>query len=645
MILPEIISENERRKKELFSYYNPITGEGSPIPRFKVNLGSSFIYLPEIIKPLYPDELWDDLPGTCKKNGIPVEDMMEIINELRLCYDFEYYAYKIIVIKDKRSGKDIPFKLNNPQRQVHRIVHDLLFSNIPIRIDICKSRKWGGSTYVNALFNWIQAEIKTGWNSCIVADIEDQARGIRGMTTKFATNYPKHRGTFTLAPHEGSTKNKYVPERDCIISIGSMQKPDSLRSGTTYLEHLSEIGLWKETLGKKPEDFIQTLLEMVMDEPWTCIFRESTAKGVGSYFHKIWLADKAGTSNYTPIFIPWFIEETNMKPVKDFGDLIESMNDYDWFCWNQGATLEGINWYKTKLRNYSGDHWRMMEENPTTDIEAFQSSGNRVFRQEDVAKARLNNREPIFIGDIIADAQKGKDAFKNIRFVDNPKGDLRIWSFPDEAKYKNRYVIPADIGGRWEGADFSVVRVIDREPLLGGGVPEAILTYRAHIDHDLLAWKMAQIAYAYQQGLLVPESNSLDKEGTEGDHGYTILSEIAQEYPNLYCRTSPERIRQGVPAVWGWHTNVKTKPLLVSTVVAAYRDDEYIECDSTVCDEADSFETKQDGSYGAIDGAHDDLLMATAIGLAVSDQMPLPYRIDDNKPKRTRVIKGSAAVI
>ncbi len=643
----EYIRENEKRKGKLFPYYDPLTGIGSLIPRFEIVLSAkTSLFIPLVVKHLFPDDLCANLPVYCKKMGIPVSDMLTVLEHTRYNCDFEYYAAKTSVIKDKRSGKDILFVLNNPQRKVHAIVHELLFSNLPVRIDILKSRKWGGSTYVQMLFNWIQNQIKTGWNSCIVTDIEDQARGLRGMTTKYAKNFPSDLGSITLTPFEGSTKNKYIAERDCIISIGSMQKPDSLRSGTTYLEHLSEIGLWKATLGKKPEDLIQTLLEMVMPEPWTCIFRESTAKGTGTYFEKIWLNDKSGDSNYTPIFIPWWIEETNMTPIKDIPAFISSFTEYDLFCWNQGATLEGINWYKNKLKDYGGDHWRMMAENPTTDSEAFQSSGSRTFRQVDVAKARINNMDPIFVGDIIGDAQKGKEAFKNLRFEPNPTGPLKIWVFPDmENKIAHRYVVPMDIGGRWKGADWSVIRVLDRAEILGGGVPEAILTYTSHIDHDLLAWKGAQIAYAYAKGLYVPESNSLDKDSTEGDHGLTILKEIAAYYDNLYCRTSPEKIRQGAPLMYGYHTNVKTKPALIATINAAWRDENYIEYDSTVCDEGDSYETKIDGTYGAVDGGHDDKLMCTAIGLDVSNEMPRPYRIEGKKIQGTRAVNKGAAVL
>lgn len=659
MTTQDYIQENEKRKAKLFPYYDPLTGIGSPIPRFEVKINKLYsLFLPNVVKPMFPDDLCADVQVYCKENNMEVEDMMVFIENIRYKYDFEYYAAKVIKIKDKRTSKDIPFILNNPQRLVWGIVHDMLFNNKPVRIDILKCRKWGGSTEVNAIFNWIQAEVKTGWNSCIVTDVEDQARGIRAMTTKFSLNYPSVMGTFSLAPHEGSTKNKYIPERDCTISIGSMAKPDSLRSGTTYLVHLSEIGLWKATLGKKPEDLIQTVLEMVMeDTPWTCIFRESTAKGTGSYFEKVWLQDKRGESNYTPIFIPWYIEETNMKPIQDMDKFISSLNEYDLFCWNEGATLEGLNWYKNKLKNYSGDHYRMQSENPTTDIEAFNSTGHRAFHPDYVKAMRKHNMEPMFKGDITADAIIGKKAFDNITHIANPTGLLWIWALPDtEIKCANRYAVAVDIGGKWEGADFSTIRVYDRIEMMYGGGPEAILTWVGHIDQDLLIWKAGQIAYWYNKALLVPEANSLkkDTENSEGSHIFTFLDTLRDVYPNIFCRTDPEKIRQGAPAMYGYWTGHHNKPTLVTGMNAKMREIEsntgpgYIEYDSRVCDEYDAYEIKDDGTYGNVDGYHDDLVMNTMIGIDVCTNlklMPAPYMIEENKQRHTRVVHKTEAFL
>lgn len=650
--IANILKENSRRLNELRAPYDPVTGEGSPIPRREL----SFINTDGSEKKMMlPVEMFEHelvkLILQHKDVRIVIKALYKALNhstatkfiryfqKVRFKYDFEYWAYICNTIKDKKTSKDVKFVLNKPQRKVHKIVHETLFSNKPGRFRILKARKWGGSTYVEACFSWIQTEIKTGWNSCIVTEVENQARGLRSMVTKFAKNYPKDFGTVTLRPFEGSSKTKMMVETGAIIEIGSMQKPDSLRSGTTFLEHLSEVGLWKKTQGKEPKDLIQTLIEMVMYEPWTCIFEESTAKGTGNYFQQAWQASISGESNYIPIFIAWFEDERNILPIENYEYFIKDMNDYDHFLFELGATLEGIKWYKNRLKEYLGDHWRMMAENPSTPEEAFQSTGRRAFAPLYVQRCRQFNLPPFFKGEVFADGMFGKSALNNINFEATANGDLWIWSMPDTTiNVSNRYVVPVDIGGRTDKADWSIIRVIDRYPILEGGVPEAILTWRGHLDQDLVIWKAAQIAKAYNNALLIPESNSIDiDEDSEGDQLLTLLNELVKFYPNIYCRTDIEKVKKGLPVVYGFHTNRSTKPMIITLLNKALRENGYVEYDARVCNEYDQYEIKPNGAYGAVDGANDDGVMCTAIGLwAATSYMKPPMRIEATPQKKRK---------
>ena len=659
MILPEIISENERRKKELFSYYNPITGEGSPIPRFKVNLGSSFIYLPEIIKPLYPDELWDDLPGTCKKNGIPVEDMMKVIEHIRYAHDFEYWCARCVKITDKGGSDLMYFKLRYSQRILFARLYKMFSDGLPVKALLLKARQFGGSTLIQIFMVWLQFFHFKNWNSLIFGNKESQARVIRGMYSRLLKYHPKDVMEVSFSPFEGSSKTKILNEgdRDCVISIGSMSDPEGARSEDIRMAHLTEVASWKKTEGKTPEDVTQNVRATIPNIIGAVEILESTAKGVGNFWHTEWLSAKRGESGFDPIFIPFFLiemyynefdsEEERNKLIKGILNPITKQEERSLSFWNKGATLESINWYWEHKRKNRYSDWRMSSEFPGDDIEAFQSSEMRAFDPDYIQRARKNNCAPTFIGDIIGDAPKGKDAFVNLRLVENSQGALKIWYMPDlDTKIANRYIVSMDIGGKGDKADWSVIRVLDRYWMMEGGVPEAILTYTNHLDHDLLAYKGAQIAKFYNNALFVPESNTYDKENiTEGDHIITVLDQVLPFYSNIYCRTDPEKIRQGAPIRYGFHTNTKTKPDLIATINAAFRDEDYIEYDEDVCNEADAYSIIDGNKYGSAPGTHDDKLMATAIALKVSDIIPVPSSYDNTKIKRTRVIKGSAAVI
>ena len=150
------------------------------------------------------------------------------------------------------------------------------------------------------------------------------------------------------------------------------------------------------------------------------------------------------------------------------------------------------------------------------------------------------------------------------------------------------------------------------------------------IDIDLLAWKAAQIAAYYDNSLLVIESNTLethDKERqVDGDQSHFILNQIKDVYPNLYARKqSEEEIEEGYPKKYGFHTNVSTKPMIISTLVKVIREGLYVERDERCLDEYITYERRQNGSYGAIIGKHDDLLMTRAIGMHICYfEMDLP---------------------
>ena len=223
---------------------------------------------------------------------------------------------------------------------------------------------------------------------------------------------------------------------------------------------------------------------------------------------------------------------------------------------------------------------------------------------------------------------------------------LKVWLLPEtERHYRDRYIVTVDVGGVSDKADYSCIIVADRLPMLEGGVPEIAACWHGHIEHDKLAWKAVEIAKAYNNALLVIESNTLETEGTEGNHFEYILNEIAESYGNLYSRTSETEIRQGRPRRWGFHTNPSTKPMVIDFLVKAFRDGLYIEHCSLTCDEFDLYEIKENGrEMGAVEGNHDDRVMATAIGVWVCYNHPLPTPLNKYNPskKKTRIVSEAS---
>ena len=444
----------------------------------------------------------------------------------------------------------------------------------------------------------------------------------------------------------------------------------ALETRTELVSREKVPGLWKVTEGKKPEDIVRSACSGVLYRPYTMIVYESTANGTGNFFQKEYDDAKKGVSQFEAMFVSWFDIEQYSIPVsnpeefaawlyknKDNGNVSSSREEsgrYLWWLWEKGATLEAINWYIQERAKYT-EHGMMASEYPSDDIEAFVHSGARVFDRYKVEKLRPSCRMPRYVGEVYADADDGRNALKNLRFRVDNQGLLHVWELPEideNEAVTDRYLTVVDIGGRSNKADFSVIVVFDRLFQADGGKPVVVAQWYGHIDIDQLAWKAAQIAAFYDNSLLVIESNTLethDKERqVDGDQSQFILNQIKDVYPNLYARKqSEEDIREGLPKKYGFHTNVATKPMIISTLVKVVRENLYTERDGRCLDEYLCYEKKPNGAFGAIVGKHDDLLMTRAIGLHICFfEMDVPKfvsRITSYKPKRKRAV--SAATI
>lgn len=648
-----MIEENKKRLALINAPYDPKTGEGSPIPRTLVEIPDSPLpkmWLPNemLLDPTVQSVIEHGFHYHIRKAGLPVNDktmniFWEDFSRIRNRYDYEWYARMCQTIQDKETLKEVPFILWYPQRKYLKELEELRTTGKAIDIILLKARQWGGSTLTQLYMQWLQVCVLPGINSVICGDIENQSRIVAGMLSRTVNNTPKWVLGCNLkeAPYKGSTSTREIKPIGSRYTIGSAQKPDKVRSENVSLVHLTEVGLWKETKGKKPEDLVQAIFGTCLGGPGTMKVLESTAKGVGNYFHRTWLGatnpKEKERNNFRPVFIPWFDIPLYSKPIEDYQSFIGSMSEEEHALFKLGATLEAINWYRDKKREIS-DAWRLASEFPSTPDEAFQSTGRRVFKMSYIQSARESCCKPWWLGDVEGDKL-------NCKLV-RGEGNLEIWYLPDlDTPMRDRYVVSVDVGGVSDSADYSCIRVADRYAMTEGGIPEIVAQWHGHIEHDKLAWKAVQLAHLYGDALLVIEANTLESEGTEGDHFEYILNEIAGEYGNLYSRTSEQEIRQGRPRRWGFHTNSSTKPMIIDHLVKAFRDSLYIEHCTHTCDEFDLYEIKENGKeMGAVEGNHDDRVMATAILIWVCYNHPLPTVKEKYNPskKKTRIVSEAS---
>lgn len=700
LVIYNMLIENKRRNDVMTAYFNPVTGEGSILERTRVEIKDFPIpveYLPnDMLKvPL--------VKGIVKAGSIKeyvVKELeadfdeatrLKVVDEfvrIRYRYDFCFWCAVLVFIKKKGGGDDIRFVLNRSQRRLVELFERKRMAGKPIRLILLKARQWGGSTCTQMYFAWLQLVHKVGLNSLIVAHVKDTSTEIKDMFDRMMNHYPLEMLYEMGASYNvnepkmvgvGNSGNIHrIPQRNCKIKIGTAEKPESARGGDYNLVHCSEVAMWKKTDGKTPQQIVRSACSGILLRPYTMIVYESTANGTGNFFHTEYLAAKEGKSQFTALFISWFdIEQYSMDFGKeniilpgiptniiDFCKWLyknrnnrnvnsnrEESGQYLYWLWEKGATLEAINWYIHERAGKS-DHGEMASEYPSDDEEAFVHSGARVFDKAKVNKLRKACKPPKFIGDVYAKGDEGEEALDDLHFREDSQGLLWIWEKPEifeDEQVTDRYLTIVDVGGRTSKADWSVIVVLDRYWMMEGDKPTVVAQWYGHIDIDLLAWKAAQIAAYYDNSMLVIESNTIETHDKErhiegGDQSQFILNQLKEVYPNLYARKqSEEEINEGWPVKYGFHTNVATKPMIISTLVKVIREQLYVERDERCLDEYITYEKKQNGAYGAIAGKHDDLLMTRAIGLHICFfEMDLPQRIK-RKSLRLRRRKAVSA--
>ena len=664
-----LLAENDRRNEIMFAKFDPVTGEGSIGKRVRVSIADFAIpvqWLPvemmdiPLVKKLVKAGSIDKFLSSVMHVEPNDDDFIKVsrtLIRLRYKHDFPFWTATLVYIHNTDAGKDVLFRLWYPQRILVSRFEAKRKAGLPIRLILLKARQWGGSTTVQLYMAWLQFFHKKGLNSLIIAHQGTASDEIKDMFDLMIKKHPVeflHKLGEVYSENEpklvgvGKSGSTYrVPQRDCKIKVGTAERPNGCRGGAYSLVHLSEVGLWKKTEGKSPEDIVRSACSGILARPYTMIVMESTADGVGTYFDAEYTAaaDPTVKSQFEALFISWFQIEHYSRPFDSAEELRafakwlwenrnnaytpsnrEESGRYLWSLWEKGATLEAIHWYIYE-RAGKNDFAVMAAEFPSDDVEAFVHAGTMVFDKYLVKQFEPYCRKPKFVGEVYADADEGEEALSNLRFREDRQGLLSIWAMPekfDDYEVTDRYLTVVDVGGRSNKADWSVIVVFDRLSMIDGSEPPSVVAqWYGHCDIDRLAWRAAQIAAFYNDSLLVIESNTLETHDKErqvegGDQSQYILNQISDIYPNLYARKqSEDEIREGAPRKYGFHTNVATKPMIISTLVKVIRERLYIERDKRCLDEYDTYERKPNGAYGAIVGKHDDLLMTRAIGLHI----------------------------
>lgn len=517
-----------------------------------------------------------------------------------VCDDFERYCLNNLKIKNI-FGEIVPLVFNPIQKIIIAKVLDDLENKRPIRYIILKARKEGVSTLVEAMIYWWTATHKNV-KSKIVAQDQATAEELFAMFKRYHENsLPLFKPTAKY-----STRTDVTFDRDdgtglkSEIDVASAKTTSTGRGQTIQWVHGSEVAFWNDG-----DEIMSGLLQAVPSVANTGIFLESTANGMGDFFHKTWQAAKAGNSVFKPLFFSWLDFPDYKAPVpenfKPTDDEQKIMAEY-------GASAEQICWRREKMKEFANDPNKFYQEYPISDIEAFLSSGQSRFNIGILVKMAEKAYEPKNY-DLLEEKTTNKDnVFEKqmqltaFRLVEVPKSPLKVWKQPVQGR---KYVIGADVA-EGIGGDFSVATIMDIENT------ETVARWRGDVEPAEFGEVLEQLGRYYNRALVACEINN---------HGLTTVQRLRDmHYDNIYRRESgvDERFEEYTSKL-GWKTDRKTKPLMINALSEAIYTGKLTDYDPIFIRECMEYVVDDRGRTNAQVGSHDDCVISTAIALQVFD--------------------------
>lgn len=279
----------------------------------------------------------------------------------RLKDDFKHYAAKCLRIRTK-SGSIVPLELNEAQQYIHDRVEEQRAKTGKVRAIVLKGRQQGCSTYIEGRFYWRVTHTR-GVRAFILTHEEEATNNLFEIATRYHDNCPA-----LVKPSCGASNAKelHFDLLDSGYKVGTAGNKAVGRSSTVQFFHGSEVGFWPNA-----QQHAAGIIQAIPDELGTEVFKESTANGVGNYFHKEWQDAEAGLSEYIAIFVPWYWQKEYRKEVPEGFALDHEEQIYkDAY----GLNLEQMAWRRAKIIELK-DPILFKQEYPATAAEAFQVSG------------------------------------------------------------------------------------------------------------------------------------------------------------------------------------------------------------------------------------------------------------------------------
>lgn len=296
----------------------------------------------------------------------------------RLETDFEFYAERVLSIRDKQNpGKTCPFIFNRAQRYIHSCLEKQKREQGYVRAVIVKARQQGCSTYVAGRF-YHQCMFKQNTETFVLSHEGKSTDHLFSLVDTYYEHTPE-----VLRPKKDRDNDRFT-----IFNNGSRYRlgtagNDAIGRGMTFnLFHGSECAFWPNT-----DEISRGIFNCVPDARDTEIILESTADGIANFFHSSYSAAAEGKSDYIAIFTPWYWQDEYKKtPPLDFKPTEEESS----YGKCHGLDESQLYWRRVCINGpkCKGDIWKFRAEYPSTAAEAFMRNDTSYIPAELIIQSR-----------------------------------------------------------------------------------------------------------------------------------------------------------------------------------------------------------------------------------------------------------------
>ncbi len=432
----------------------------------------------------------------------------------RLKDDFIHYAAKCLKIRTK-EGTVEPFLLNRAQQYIHEQLELQKGTTGKVRALILKGRQQGCSTLVGGRF-YHRVTHSRGIQAFILTHALDATNNLFKMAQRYHENCPQ------LVRPEVSTNNSkelLFGKLDSGYKIGTAENKAVGRSSTIQFFHGSEVAFWSNAA-----DHAKGILQAVPGSPGTEIILESTANGVGNYFHQMWQSAEAGISDFIAIFVPWFWQPEYTRETDSEFTLTTEEEDLKNLY---GLSDKQICWRRYKIIDFSvngmdGDK-AFQQEYPCNANEAFQLTGEDTYIDSSLVmrcrKTEVDKYGPLVLG--VDPARFGDDRTSIIRRQGRVAFGLESYTKKDTMEVTglvHRIIeiehpakVFVDVGGLGAG-------VVDRLRELGhGDIVVAVNAGSSPLDSKKYTNKRAEMWGLCKEWLLEEPCQIPDKDSLHAD--------------------------------------------------------------------------------------------------------------------------------